>query len=1641
MLFSSRFSASSLVLSACALALSPLAGQQVQYSTQHRNAERALPQTLSGGSKTLQAKLAGGRSGISLAVADFDNDNVQDLVTGYGLPGGGGALMLQRGLQAALSPTQNEVNMLAAGQFVAPYAAKAELIAVPVRPDLLETADVSGFGHNDLLVAAKGGSTVYLLAGKGDGTFLAPRALAFDGAVSALKAWRGPAGQNLLVASICGASGCGLQIMAADGTAAGFIPVGSPVSSFEVAAVNGGGTPDLLAIAGGKAFLIDGDSMLSGAPNLQTVMSGDAVAAAAGIFTYNLDGGTQIAVLDADATVHLFARGPLNLHQITREEGRARKRAVIEATSKQMLRARTTGVGWTEVETTPNFGPGTGAGAVPVLLHGHLSGSGSDDLVLMTKGQYFQLTHTSVIEGTDRKTTATVLVDTTTDPVTAAVATRLSPTAQLGVIALGGLHPQINPGAVYKTYTVNTNTDSATLNTTACVNGTAGCTLRSAVAQANIDAAAGHTGTTGADTISIPAGTYTLTASNGGSARDVNGDTNIHLDIDGGMNIMGTGANSSAVIIQTTNTSTTNQDNLFDIDSEVVNPAANFDVYVSNLTLQNGTNNDSYNNNGNFTGGLVDWNSDGSSALTMVNVVMTNGTSVLTNGGGGAVYALSLSASGNNPFELDNSTVTNSNATGQGGGGVRIYYSVQAIFKGDIFSGNRAAAGGAFVTATGDAFADVFTNIIVENNTATVLGGGASTGTGFTMSGSTFTGNTTAGSGGGIEASPATTTAIAINTSTFTGNKANTGNAATSTNYTDGGGICYETEGSGQPGFTLQYSRIYGNTGGQHRGLSIGCNGGSLTSVTAAATNNWWGCNNPPSGTNCDTTGVFTGGGSAPAPTTAPYTTLTLQLSATTINGGQSFTATGSLGQNSAGTAYSQANSVAYSGTTGTAAVAGSPGYTLPSTSQAELPVAASISIVQNGGYTTLTNTPGTVLTTISSPLTYAGIQAQATASQTGTGLASTTVDGCVIKDQGVNPQCGSATLSNFNITASDLVVTSTHSPSSFKAGDTADTYTLQVGNVGTGSTSGTVTVTDTLPTGFTATAAAGSGWTCAINSATSVTCTTSAQVSASVTFNPITLTVSVGSALSGTYTNNVAVSGGGEINTNNDTAADPTPVVAPPTISAAFSPTTVAPGAHPTLTFTITNPNTTALAGVGLVNNLPANLTNYTSTGGTCGGTSTTSTSQETLSGVTLAASSSCTFVVTVTAGSAIGTTTDTSNAVTSTSSNNGLTASASLTVAVTPTKLAYTTVPATPITAGGNAGTLSVALEDASGNVATNVSGTQVMFQVSTTGGYLQTYTSTVTNGVASLNLSSVPLTTAGTYTYTASYSGLTSAIATEIVNPGAAATFTVLGLSTFTAPQMSGTATVTARDAYGNVATGFTGTVTLSSTDASATFSTATYTYTASDAGVHAFTVTFNTAGNFNVTVTSGALTGSQAGIVVEDAIWLLNTNNLAVRLSDAGVQTGTAGTAVASGSSPTGAVAFDNAGYVWVTQNNNDAVARFSPAGVQQTITGNSSNAGISSPTSLFIDGLGQVWIANAGSNSISVLSNAGAPISPATAYQPGSFSLPLAILVDNSGSVWVANRTSSTITKVFGAGAATVAPTVTGTVNKTLGARP
>ena len=77
--------------------------------------------------------------------------------------------------------------------------------------------------------------------------------------------------------------------------------------------------------------------------------------------------------------------------------------------------------------------------------------------------------------------------------------------------------------------------------------------------------------------------------------------------------------------------------------------------------------------------------------------------------------------------------------------------------------------------------------------------------------------------------------------------------------------------------------------------------------------------------------------------------------------------------------------------------------------------------------------------------------------------------------------------------------------------------------------------------------------------------------------------------------------------------------------------------------------------------------------------------------------------------------------------------------------------------------------------------------------------------------------------------------------------------------------GSVTVTADDLYGNVATGYRGTVKFSSSDTNAALP-ANYTFTAANAGTHTFTngVTLKTVGTQSITATdtvTGTITGTR------------------------------------------------------------------------------------------------------------------------------------------------------------------------------------
>src|SRR5262249_13809923 len=96
--------------------------------------------------------------------------------------------------------------------------------------------------------------------------------------------------------------------------------------------------------------------------------------------------------------------------------------------------------------------------------------------------------------------------------------------------------------------------------------------------------------------------------------------------------------------------------------------------------------------------------------------------------------------------------------------------------------------------------------------------------------------------------------------------------------------------------------------------------------------------------------------------------------------------------------------------------------------------------------------------------------------------------------------------------------------------------------------TAGAVTMTDSLPSGLTATALSGTGWACTL---ATLSCTRGDALAASASYPPITLTVSVANNAPASVTNTAAVGGGGEVNTVNDSASDVTtiaPDTQPPT-------------------------------------------------------------------------------------------------------------------------------------------------------------------------------------------------------------------------------------------------------------------------------------------------------------------------------------------------------------------------------------------------------------------------------------------------------------------------------------------------------------
>jgi hypothetical protein len=133
---------------------------------------------------------------------------------------------------------------------------------------------------------------------------------------------------------------------------------------------------------------------------------------------------------------------------------------------------------------------------------------------------------------------------------------------------------------------------------------------------------------------------------------------------------------------------------------------------------------------------------------------------------------------------------------------------------------------------------------------------------------------------------------------------------------------------------------------------------------------------------------------------------------------------------------------------------------------------------------------------------------------------------------------------------------------------------------------------------------------------------------------------------------------------------------------------------------------------------------------------------------------------------------------------------------------------------------------------------------------------------------------LKTAGSQTITATDTTTGSVTGSEstTVTAAAASNLVVAGFPSSTTAGAAGSFTVTARDPYGNIATGYLGTVRFKSSDGTASLP-ADYTFTAGDAGVHTFSATLKTAGTQSITATDAVfagINGSETGIKVNLAV---------------------------------------------------------------------------------------------------------------------------------------------------------------------------
>lgn len=403
---------------------------------------------------------------LALAAADFDEDGVPDLVTGYA-NGGKGIIKLMRGNVDAIYPNSPEAQQRrAAGRFTgAPFLSPAMVFALPQPPEFIGSGDFDRNGHWDVIASARGSNRLSLYSGDGKGALNLADQIELPGMVTAMvvgEERQNDAAEDVAVA-VDGQAGA--KVLIYRGREGGLrsrpeildLP-GTRVDALAIGLLNDDPTYDLVVATHTELLLHDGLGQNRGKPaagESATHRRHPLPAPARSIAIGNFDRryGKEVAVLTQTGEVRLIQTGSQDGESLA--EATPAMPAMIDAAWPQAAR----------------------------LMRAGVSGGGTDDLVVLDSTP--RLMHVISGKASTRQVTT---MEVSGEPV-AALPMRLNSDAigDLVIAVKGRPYVTVIPSAPAVTFIVNSTGDGGdgNLSDGVCNDGSGNCTLRAAIQQAN----------------------------------------------------------------------------------------------------------------------------------------------------------------------------------------------------------------------------------------------------------------------------------------------------------------------------------------------------------------------------------------------------------------------------------------------------------------------------------------------------------------------------------------------------------------------------------------------------------------------------------------------------------------------------------------------------------------------------------------------------------------------------------------------------------------------------------------------------------------------------------------------------------------------------------------------------------------------------------------------------------------------------------------------------------------------------------------------------------------------------------------------------------------------------------------------------